>query len=73
MYSKAYELVHKIALDIEENMIGGMALAHGGKYLICTHQQGLITIINTEDYTLQTVTPFGEDLENIWNVKAIEK
>ena len=73
MYNLDYELVHSVALEIEENMFGGMALTVNGKYLVCTHhQEGQITIMNTEDFSIQTECPFGE-IENIWGVKLVEK
>ena len=37
VYSLNYELVHRIVLDMEENMIYGMTLAHDEQYLICVH------------------------------------
>ena len=37
VYTTTYDLVRKIVLGIDENMIYGMALAHDEKYLICVH------------------------------------
>ena len=48
----------------------GMALAHGEKYLICAHQQGYVTVIDLEDFSVQILQPFG-DIENIWDVMVI--
>ena len=37
VYDLDYKLIKKIDLEIEENMIGGMTLAHNEKFLICVH------------------------------------
>jgi len=48
-----------IELEIEDNFIGEMVLCFEEKLLVCPHQQGMITIVNTEDMNFNTITPFG--------------
>ena len=36
-----------------------MVLCHDGKFLVCAHNEGMITIVNTDDMTFYTDTPFG--------------
>ena len=57
-------------LPIEDNIVSEMVLCHNGKWLVCTHRQGMITIVNTEDMTCNTSTPLGV-MESIWGLVEI--
>ena len=45
--------MQKIEVELDECMMQGMSLAHGEKFLICAHQQGYVTVVNLEDYSVQ--------------------
>ena len=53
-YSLDYEQVGCIALELEENIVSQILLFHNEKWLVCTHQDGYITVVNTEDMTYKT-------------------
>lgn len=76
VYTLEYELVKKIELEDTMIMISSMTLTHDEKYLVCTHLQIRITILNTEDLTIQSDSPFGggDDVDNfsVWRVAATE-
>ena len=53
-----------------------MVLCHNEQFLVCTHNNGLVSVIRTEDMSLvSTSTPFEEIhgmIENFNNLKKIE-
>ena len=52
-----------------------MVLCHNEKFLVCSHSQGLVSVINTEDMSLvSTSAPFEEahgQIENFTNLKLV--
>ena len=52
-----------------------MVLCHDEKFLVCTHQNGLVTVISTEDMAVvSTSAPFEDvhgTIENFSNLKRI--
>lgn len=49
VYDLNFEQIAVVELSIKDNMVNQMALCHNEKYLVCTHKEGMITIVNTED------------------------
>ena len=67
--------MHAIELEIQDNIVTEMVLCHDEKWLICAHSQGMVTFINTEDMSFNTLTPFEEEhghIESIYGVKRID-
>ena len=53
-----------------------MVLCHNEKFLVCSHRQGFVSVINTEDMSLvSTSAPFEEvhgQIENFTNLKLVK-
>ena len=76
VYTLNYELVKKVRLEDTMIMISSMTLTPDEKYLVCAHLQIRITVLNTEDFTVKSDSPFGggEDVENfsVWRVAVTD-
>ena len=74
-WSFDYEKIAEIQLEIEDNFVTEMVLCHNEQFLVCTHSNGLVSVIKTEDMSLvSTSTPFEEiygTIENFNNLKKI--
>lgn len=70
VYSSNYELIKDIEIESDDCMMQSMALGQNDKFLICCFQEGNVAVVNTEDFTVQMSTPFGE-VENIYNAKVL--
>ena len=67
--------MNAIELEISDNIISEMVLCHDEKWLVCAHAEGMVTIVNTEDMSYNTITPFAEEqghIDSIWGVRKIE-
>ena len=74
-YSLEYEQLNAIELEVADNIVTEMVLCHNEQFLVCVHQAGLITVVNTEDMSFSTSAPFEEvhgKVESIWGVKRID-
>ena len=47
-----------------------MVLCHDEKWLVCCHNEGKITILNTQDMTSKSISPFGY-IDNMWGLNLI--
>ena len=55
VYDHDYEQLQVIELEeVQDSIVSSMVLCHNEKFLVCTHRAGLITIINTEDFSFTT-------------------
>ena len=72
VYNFEYEQLNVLELPIEDNMIYGLTLCQNEKWLVATHQQGFITVVNTQDMTFKTVEPLGY-LDSIWGCVVVEQ
>ena len=74
-WSFEYEKLSEIELEIEDNIVTEMTLCHDEKFLVCAHNNGLVSVISTEDMTVvSTSAPFEEvhgNIENFSNLKRI--
>lgn len=74
-WSYEYEKLSELELEIEDNFVTEMVLCHGEKFLVCTHTNGLVSVINTEEMALvSTSAPFEEAhgvIDNFSNLKRI--
>ena len=74
-WSLDYEKIAELELEIEDNFVTEMVLCHNEQFLVCTHNNGLVTVIRTEDMSLvSTSAPFEEThgtIENFSNLKRI--
>ena len=65
----------EVELEIEDNFVTEMTLCHDEKFLVCAHNNGLVTIISTEDMAVvSTSAPFEEvhgAIETFSNLKRI--
>ena len=69
-YSLEYEKIGSIELEIEDNIVSEIVLFHDEKWAICTHQSGMITVVNAEDMSYKTTSPYGF-IDNIWGLVKI--
>ena len=74
-WSFEYEKLSEIELEIEDNFVTEMTLCHDEKFLVCAHNNGLVSVISTEDMTVvSTSAPFEEvhgAIETFSNLKRI--
>ena len=54
IYNYDYELVHTVEYPIQGNGFSDMEIFMDGKYLVGSHQQGLLSVYDADDFTVKT-------------------
>lgn len=74
-WSFEYEKISEIELELEDNFVVDMKLCHEERFLVCAHNSGLVTVINTEDMAvISTSAPFEDvhgTIDHFSNLKRI--
>ena len=70
-YNYAYELQMQTSIDLMGNLFTGMKICMDNKFLIGSHTDGILTVLNLETETSQTMTSIFGEVDNIWGIELL--
>ena len=72
-YNYAYELQSAIQLDVIGNLFTSMSICLDDKFLIGSHTDGVLSVVNLEAHTSQTMPSIFGEVDNIWDIVLLAK